>query len=510
MKRKLPLILILFCAPLLMFFNPQPKQITEKFFPEKNDLPEVTPGLKKKNKFTNYEELIGFLQQLKKEFPDRVQIEFIGKSKKGKSIPMIRIQTPGTQKKVRVWMQGGLHGNEPASTEAMLYLLYDLLHNKDQQILLQHIDLAVVPMANIDGYLKQKRNNAEGLDLNRDQTKLMAVESPLLKSAFTSFAPHVSLDFHEYLPYRRDFVKLGSFGVTSAFDVMLLYSGNLNVPQAQRTFTQDIFLNPTRAELDKAGLTHHDYVTPFDEKGHLHFNRGSDNARSSATNFALLRSISTLVEVRGVGLGRASFKRRTYTGYLIARKFLEIAVEQKEAIFKLLETDSDITDEVIIKTTKKVYKGSLEFIDIDKAERVQIPTHFKDAWFSEATLKRKRPLAYLIEKEQSSLINKLKAYHLKIDTLKSENNFDVEQYFVETYQQPSEKSEKMKLQLVTTRVEKTNKRFPVGSFYILTNQPYGNILPELLEPEAPNSFVHFGVLRVRAQEYLPIYRIPNP
>jgi hypothetical protein len=86
-------------------------------------------------------------------------------------------------------------------------------------------------MANIDGYLKQNRSNAEGLDLNRDQTKLMAAESIPLKEAYSAFKPDIALDLHEYRPFRKDFVTLSTSGVSSAYDVMFLYSGNLNVPE---------------------------------------------------------------------------------------------------------------------------------------------------------------------------------------------------------------------------------------------------------------------------------------
>ena len=45
----------------------------------------------------------------------------------------------------------------------------------------------------------------------------------------------VSVDFHEYTPFRKDYAKLGTFGIANIYDVMFLYSGNLvangsNVP----------------------------------------------------------------------------------------------------------------------------------------------------------------------------------------------------------------------------------------------------------------------------------------
>ena len=55
------------------------------------------------------------------------------------------------------------------------------------------------------------------------------------------------------------------------------------------------------------------------------------------------------------------------------------------------------------------------------------------------------------------------------------------------------------------------RELPAGSALVQLDQARGNLLPELLEPEAPNSFVSFGVLRVHDGDELPIYRtLPAP
>jgi hypothetical protein len=508
--RKITLLFLAVCViPIITGFNPQTNALTDMFFPEKDDLPDATPALKKKTGYTNYEELMAFLQELATAHPQWVTLDFIGQSHKGKPIPIVHIQSPNKMRKVRVWMQGGLHGDEPASTEAMLYLLHEVLNNPENTALVQNIHLAVVPMANIDGYLKQKRNNAENLDLNRDQTKLMATESPLLKKAFTDFKPHVSLDFHEYRPFRRDFVKLSNFGVTGAYDVMFLYSGNLNVPEAFRTFTDEAFLKPTRAKLDAEALTHHDYVTTSNHFGQIHFNRGSINARSSATNFALLNSISTLVEVRGVGIGRTSFKRRIYTGFLIGKSFLDEAVAQKGAIFKMFEEADFTNNEVVVKASRKVYQGELDFIDLDKLEKIQLPVTFRDALQSAPKITRAKPQFYLLEASQAELVTKLQILGLHVDTLKAQETIMVEAFQISQYRKVPQKYEKMTLQEVSVDLIKQARNFEAGCFSVATNQPNGNILTEIMEPEAPNSFVSFGLVKTSLSQILPIYRIPH-
>jgi hypothetical protein len=241
----------------------------------------------------------------------------------------------------------------------------------------------------------------------------------------------------------------------------------------------------------------------------MHFNRGSNNARSSATNFALLNSVSTLVEVRGVGLGRVSFKRRIFTGYLIAQSFLELAIKEKTALLAMQENPEQMA-ETVVKSQRGSYEGQMDFIDIEKAEKISLTTTFRDAWQSKATLSRKRPEAYIIESGQEMLVRKLQFFNLRIDTLKQAEELEVEQFYIEKHHSPAEKYEQMKLQEVNARLEPTKQLFPAGTFRVSTRQLRGNIIGELLEPEAPNSFVSFGLLPTESGRYLPVYRLIQP
>ena len=167
-------------------------------------------------------------------------------------------------------MQGGLHGNEPASTESLLYMLHMLMVNDDFKYLLEKIELAILPMANIDGFLKNDRYAANGLDLNRDHTKLMAPETKASKKEFANFDPHIALDFHEYRPFRKDFAQLSTFGISNPYDVMFLHTGNLNVPENIRKIIDTLFVKNASKELDKLGLMNRHYMKSEKYKGEIH------------------------------------------------------------------------------------------------------------------------------------------------------------------------------------------------------------------------------------------------
>ena len=50
--------------------NQEPKKITKKFFSEHNDIENITPALKKKKGFTNYQELLSYIDEKVQNYPD--------------------------------------------------------------------------------------------------------------------------------------------------------------------------------------------------------------------------------------------------------------------------------------------------------------------------------------------------------------------------------------------------------------------------------------------------------
>ena len=174
---------ILFYIPIFVAYNlvaQQPKKLTEKFFPD-FDIEISTPAFQKKKGFTKYPEMMDFLNDFIKKSHGLCQMEFIGTSQNGFKIPILYFSNSSKKEKIKVFFMGGLHGNEPASTEGMLFLISKLISADTLEKMLSEIDLAILPMANIDGYQKQDRYAKNGLDLNRDQTKLIAPESVLIK-----------------------------------------------------------------------------------------------------------------------------------------------------------------------------------------------------------------------------------------------------------------------------------------------------------------------------------------
>lgn len=506
MKISFSIFLLLFSCSLQAQLNPQSKKVTKTFFPD-IEFDIQTPAFQKKKDFTNYEEMMAFLQPLVDAHAEEVSLSFIGESQQGKKIPMLHIKRPGLEaQNLKVWIQAGMHGNEPASTEGVLHLFEKLLTDTAYSYLLDRLEIAIVPMVNIDGYEKQDRYAANGLDLNRDQTKLMVQESIYLKKAFSAFGAEVAMDFHEYRPYRKDFAQLSTYGITSIFDAMFLYSGNLNVPANLRHFTKEVFVKNATEAMDTYELRHHDYVSTRRFMGDILFNQGSINARSSATSFALTNAVSCLFEVRGVGIGRTSFKRRVFTTFLLATSFLETAYGHVEEVKKEIGLAKVSRAEAVVTSKRKQSQQALQTIDLDKTEEITLEVKVRDAWESSPVLKRARPSAYLILPSEAAVIEKLQILGLQLNVLAETDTFYVESYTVTDYERAPEKYEGVFQQNVTTRTTWVEKSFPPGTYILNLNQDKANLAIEVLEPEAPNSFVSFAVIETSQGAELPVYR----
>ena len=505
---KTKFFLYFFLLPIMLFpqLNPQSKKLTKKFFPDPN-IEINTPAFNKKNGFTKYDEMMSFLNEQIANHSDVVKLEFVGESQKGKQIPMLFFDRKNSNEKVKVFFQAGLHGNEPASTEGILYFIDQILNNEKYNKLLDRITLAIIPMANIDGYEINNRYASNGLDLNRDHTKLLAKESKCLKQAFSDFEAEVSVDFHEYTPFRKDFAKLGTFGISNIYDVMFLYTGNLNVPRNLREYTNYRFVQNARDVLSKNNLRHHDYLSSHKFQGSIHFKQGSNSARSSCTAFALTNSISSLIEVRGVGIGKRSFKRRVNSTFLVALSYMQTSYDNVEEVKQIISQAKKDRSFAVLKSKLNVYKKNIQVLDLDKSEEVAFEAIIHDKLNATAIDIRERPKAYLIKSDQYDVIEKLKLLGLKLEGVDEKVNYTVEQYVIEDYFKEKMKYEGVYMQKVKAKTEKINLDVDSSWLILDMTQRKSNLAIEVLEPEAPNSFVSYSVIPTFLGDVLPIYRL---
>ncbi|MBB1195015.1 peptidase M14 [Flavobacterium sp. SOK18b] len=100
--------------------------------------------------------------------------------------------------KIKIFLWSQMHGNESTTTKALLDFLCFL---KSDNILatqmLDSITFLCLPMLNPDGAQAYTRENANGIDLNRDSQLLSQPESNILRQVFDDFKPDYCFNLHD-------------------------------------------------------------------------------------------------------------------------------------------------------------------------------------------------------------------------------------------------------------------------------------------------------------------------
>ena len=493
--------------------SPQPDEVTNRFFPNPAKLYD-SPTLRKHftEGISSNEEITDYLQRLVSEHPGKASIVSIGRTNEGRDISVIYFGLGDDKDKLKIWIQAGLHGNEPAGPEAACILADYLLNNETGRQLLTRLNIAILPVANPDGYAVQQRASASGLDLNRDQTKLADPVSVLLKKAFTEWNPDAALDIHEYRPWRNEY-KTFTGNTTGIYeDVLFLPTGHLNVHPGVRELSHDLLQQNAGDALIRNGYNWGYYFTPTMRGNQMRLSKGARSPQSSSTNYALSNALSMFIEIRGIGLGTTSFARRAEAGFIVASSMLETCYGHKEEIKKALNDAISETikgkNKVNVSFKSKDISYTARFVDSLRVDTFSATLPATDATQCESVLIRKRPQAYILPDTCANAVRILQALGVEVERTTKPLSLDVEQYVITEYEESSIRWENIYPVKVKARTEKIRKKaFPAGCYKVPLNQKNANYAVTLLEPEATNGFVAFRVLNVNSDQGVPVYRV---
>ena len=484
----------------LFGFSQENNNIYEKFFPDPISYIPFPIANTDLNYYSNYTTVVDFINDLALQHPDFITAGNIGQSERGFNVPFIEFAKKNATSdadKIRVCFLASVHGNEPISTDGMLYLMYELVNNKKYSNLLDNLIIKIIPIVNVDGHIDDKRETANETDLNRNLTKLDVFEAVNVKNTINSFDPHIVLDFHEYKPTRKKFLKINRC-LTSSYDAMFLYTGNLNVNSNIRKIINEKFILPTKLVLEQNNRRVTDYVTTSAITDSLDLNIGGNSARSSATNYALQNRISILMEIRGVSEKEKAVKRRIETAFIAAISYLEIAANNlkliKNTIQKAEQETMDVNTVIVLESKAESITFPFVFVNkcTNKLETINFKANFNIKQVP--TVTRKRPGGYVIVTKSKRVIKILNASGIVYQNISSSTMAEVE-----TFAQLDTQVFEMKSEL---------KKIRRGAILIDSSQKMGNLITELLEPEVNNSLVANKLLKpFKDTNILRIYRI---
>ena len=290
---------------------------------------------------SRYDEVIAYMKQMAAVNPN-IHLTTYGYTTEGRPLPLAVIGAPGASaeqvlatNKTRVYIQGNIHAGEVEGKEALLWLLRSIAKG-ERNAWLKTTVLLINPIYNADGNERVSvsnrgsqagpvggmgtRENAQGLDLNRDGTKMETAEARSMAGLLTRYQPHVAMDLH---------TTDGSS--TSGFNMTYETSLNPNNSRAQTSLLRDVLL----PEITKSVKAKHgsDWFYYGGVSG-----SGEQRAWRSDAELAKPRYTSTYYGVRNIlGLltetySYASFKTRILETYWFLEESLGYVAAHGETV----------------------------------------------------------------------------------------------------------------------------------------------------------------------------------
>jgi hypothetical protein len=474
---------------------------------------------------SNYEETLGFLRKLQAHFPE-MYLGFYGSSGEGRALPFVVVsrEKAFTGRKAQrlskpvVLIQNGIHAGEIEGKDASLMLLRDLALGRHAEVL-EAVTLVVLPIYNVDGHERISpfnrpnqngpkqgmgfRTTTNGLDLNRDYLKISSEEARSLIALVNDWRPHLHVDDHVTDGIDMDWVLTWSWA---------------EAPQAPAPV--DAWLRAhmpaVLAATEKAGHKVGPYVDLVDRndpaKG---FSSWVGQPRYSTGYFPLRNRPSVLVETHSY----KPYRQRVTATHDFLLALLDEVARDPAALTRAVAA-AEAAEVAMGKPDAPPSDVVVDFEQSDRPDRIRLPVYAGETktsvvtgeplllfrrgqlntqevpWFhgSKAVRMVPRPRGYLVLPGWPQIEQRLRGQGLRVARLSQPAEIEVET--MRAAEPRPAPGSYQGLTRVTAKVERAaeRRRIPAGSLWIPADQPDFELAVQLLEPEAVDSLLSWGLL----------------
>ena len=470
-----------------------------------------------------YADTIAYLQRLQQTAPGKIKLETFGTTPQGRPMIVVIASGDGTftpqaaraAHKGVVLVQAGIHAGEIEGKDAGLMLLRDFAVTGRWPHLLDHVVLVYIPVYNVDGHenaspyhrINQNgpermgfRAQAQYLNLNRDYAKADAPETRAWLNLWQAWLPDFLVDVHT------------TDGADYQYDLTW--------------YTEDPHkLDPAIAQWQH--LLMQRVVPPFDRRGHLasiylEFKDGNDPTQG-IVNFGSGPRFST---------GYAALQNRP--ALLIETHMLKSYAVRVHAVYDLLQllladidanpapllaADNKADADTIARASDPLATVALTF----KPDPVSTPFELKgyaytlthseissDEWIRYDPTRPRTytipnrngllpdirvtpPAAYVVPAQWTTIIDRLHAHGIVYRRLDHAVTITAGGYQLDDPQWATQPLEgHVMLRSFTLEPVSRETTLPPGSAIVPLDQRAANAAIELLEPQAPDSLLHWG------------------
>jgi dipeptidyl aminopeptidase/acylaminoacyl peptidase len=472
---------------------------------------------------SRHADVLDYCQRLRKLSP-LVRLGELGKSGEGRQLPLVILADPpistpeeaAQSGKLVVFAMGNIHAGEVDGKEALLMLARELATAKEKP-LLKDLVIVFAPILNADGNEKISkenrreqagpvegvgvRENAAGLDLNRDYIKLDSPEVRALVRFFNQWNPALFIDCHTTNGSHHRYTITYEGPVCPAGDPRVI------------ALVRDEMLPEVGRRLEKRSGYKSFFYGNF-AADHRRWETVPAIPRYGTHYYGLRNGIGILSE----SYSHARFRDRVLATRDFVRLTFEYAAQNKDTLRTLLRDARMNTDRIALRHRMTALPGRTTVLGFE-AERkdgrwvaTNRPRDYPVEYLgvAESTLSVSRPHAYLFPPSCAEIISNLQRHGIAVEELREDIDLDLEIYRIDKVKN-SAIYQKRRLVEVEATSRKEARRIMAGTILVRTAQPLGTLAAYLLEPQAEDGLCAWDFFADGVQEGkdFPVLRLPQ-
>ena len=392
---------------------------------------------------------------------------------------------------LRVLVMGAQHGDETLAQRAAERF-------GDEVTPPSALRLAIIDTLNPDGAAAGTRENACGVDLNRDHQRLRAAETRALHHLIRAFRPHLVIDVHTYPPRRKHLLSEG-----------LIYHHDVfwDVP------TNPSWQHPLRGRTDAvlSALIGGVRARGFSSDRYTHVNTSGRVRHSTpdvidARNALALRYGLMTLLIEGRRPVKSDEKDRETRTLAALQAALEEALAWASQHQGILTAPAPEPEEVVVRSkyARADTPRTMTFEGATRGEVKEVTLPGKYTPHLEAKAHVTLPRAYAVPKTHGTLLDLLKRHGF--EAVSPRGHYVTERYCVERVK-PSKRDQRPPREL-ELEVLSTNESLD-DHLLFSTAGVGGAALAVLLEPASKYGLIRFGGLELELREgrKFPVRRV---
>ena len=405
-------------------------------------------------------------------------------------------------------INNGIHPGEPEGVDACMMLARDLLKNDR---IPENTVICIIPLYNIDGSYNRTstsranqngpvaygfRGNSRNYDLNRDFIKTDSKNSAAFQQIFNLWQPEIFVDTHT------------SNGADYQYTMTLIPTQKDKLNPILSAYMTGSMLPALYAQMAQKGFELIPYVNSVEETPDAGIEGFLETPRFSTGYTTLHNTIGFMPETHML----KSYDKRVESTYKLLETYIDLVVKDARQIgsnkkkadlavatqkeFTLTwKLDKEKYEELPFKGYEAAYKPSQVsgaprlYYDRNKpyTRNIKEWNHFLP------DVKVQKPLAYIIPKAWTKVIELLKLNNVVIKELREDAVLPVESYYIADFKTVSHPFEghylHSNVQLYTRQQQLA---FYKGDYIVYVNQPQNRYIVETLEPQATDSFFNWN------------------